>query len=134
MKGRIHHVGIVIDELAEARKFLEQTLGLKLDRAQSLPDTNMETAFFSYDGSVQIELVQIGDANVRARRLGEGTRSRLDHVAIEVDDIYATRDMLAQVGVGMQNETPSRNGPTRSFFSNPETTRGVVFQFLDRNV
>ena len=54
--------------------------------------------------------------------------------AVETLEFDAVRTELTKVGVQFRNDTPQRNGPTRSYFSRPETTRGVVFQFLDRRV
>lgn len=81
-----------------------------------------------------MELIELGDPAERARRLGEGVEGRIEHIAIEVADIDAARAELTAKGVGWQSETPSRNGPTRSYFTRPETSRGVVFQILDRRV
>jgi methylmalonyl-CoA/ethylmalonyl-CoA epimerase len=135
VKGRLQHVGVVVDSLAQTRQLLEEVLGLQFARQQSLPDVQMETAFFACgDQDMQIELIEIADPVARGRRLGEGNQGRLDHIAIEVDDIDATRAELSQRGIGWQNDTPSRNGPTRSYFTRPETSRGVVFQILDRRV
>lgn len=132
MKGRLDHIGVVVDDLAAARSFLEDVIGMELTSARSLPAIQVETAYLGFEAGAQIELVELGDEESRQRRLGAGAQARIEHIAIEVDDVEATRDELRRLGIGMQSETPLLNGPTRSFFTRPETSRGIAFQFLDR--
>jgi len=132
LNGRIDHIGVVIDDLAAARRFLENVLGMELSVARSLPTIKVETAYMGYGAGPQIELVELGDDEARRQRLGTGAQARIEHIAIEVDDVEATRDALRSHGIEMQSEKPSLNGPTRSFFTRPETSCGIAFQFLDR--
>jgi methylmalonyl-CoA/ethylmalonyl-CoA epimerase len=132
VNGRIDHVGVVVDDLAGARRFLEEIVGMQLVVTRSLPAVRVETAFLGYGPGALVELVELGDEEARRRRLGEGVQSRVEHIAIEVDDVEAARDELRTRGVEMQSDTPSISGPTRSFFTRPETSRGIVLQFMDR--
>ena len=78
--------------------------------------------------------VETGDPDVRARRLGEGNVARIEHVAIEVDDIEPVREKLRASGVEMQSDVPTYTPAARSYFTRPETSGGVVYQLLDRKV
>lgn len=131
MNGRLDHVGVVVDDLTAARSFLEKVLGMELAIARSLPSVKIETAHLAYGSGPQIELVELGDEEMRQRRLGDA-QARIEHIAIEVDDVEAARDELRRQGIEMQSERPLLNGPTRSFFTRPETSRGIAFQFFDR--
>jgi catechol 2,3-dioxygenase-like lactoylglutathione lyase family enzyme len=131
LNGRVDHIGVVVEDLAAARAFLEKILGMELAVARSLPAIKVETAYMAYGAGPQIELVELGDDEVRRRRLGVA-QARIEHIAIEVDDVEAARDELRRNGIEMQSEAPSLNGPTRSFFTRPETSHGIAFQFLDR--
>ena len=132
MNGRVDHIGVVVDDLAAARGFLQKVLGMELAAERSLPAIQVETAYLGFETGPQIELVELGDDEARRRRLGVGAQARIEHIAIEVDDVEATRDELRRHGIEMQSETPLVNGPTRSLFTRPETSRGIAFQFLDR--
>ena len=123
---------MVVDDLAAARQFIETALGMELAVARSLPEIRVETAFLGYGAGARIELIELGDDETRRRRLGTDGQARIEHIAIEVDDVEATRDELRRSGIEMQSEAPSLNGPTRSFFSRPATSRGIAFQFFDR--
>jgi methylmalonyl-CoA/ethylmalonyl-CoA epimerase len=135
MRGRIDHIGVVVADIAATRRLLEDVIGLDLKREQHLPGSRIDTAFLGFDdeGSL-VELVQLGDPEDRLRRLGEGNVARLEHIAIEVEDVRAAREELQSRGVAMQTDEPTVSGPLRSYFTRPETTHGIVFQLFDRRV
>jgi methylmalonyl-CoA/ethylmalonyl-CoA epimerase len=134
VNGRIHHVGIAVADLASARRFLEDALGFRLETSFSAPEARLEAGFFSRGADVQVELFELGDPEARARRLGEGNVGRLEHIAIEVDDVELAREELRSAGVEMQADRPTVSKLARSYFTRPETTGGVVYQLLDRQV
>ena len=131
MKGRVDHIGVVVADLAGTRNFLEEVLGMELTVVRSFPASQVTTAFLGYGAETLVELIELGNADIRSRRLGDA-QARVEHIAIEVDDVLGARDELRARGVVMQSEMPSVNGPTRSFFTRPETSQGIAFQFLDR--
>ncbi len=132
MKGQIHHIGVIVEDLATARRFLEETLGMDVSSAGAVPALKLERAFMSLGEGAQVELIELADEAERAQRLGAGAQARVEHIAIEVDDVEVTRDELRRHGVEMQSATPSLSGPLRSYFTRPETSNGIAFQFLDR--
>jgi len=130
VKGkRIDHVGIVVDDLASARRFVTDVLGLAFDREVSIPG-RLEAAFYRCDGT-GIELIEVTDPKLRQERLG-GASAKIEHVAVEVDDLLAAFDDLHRHGVETTSETPTVIGPTRSYFTRPETSDGVTYQVFDR--
>lgn len=134
MEGRIHHIGVIVADLANARRFLEDALGFRLEQSLSLPDRHLEAGFFSIGGGAQVELIELGEPEARSERLGEGNIGRLEHIAIEVDDVEAVREELRSAGVVMQTDRPALTLQSRSYFTRPETSGGVVYQFLDRRL
>jgi methylmalonyl-CoA epimerase len=134
VKGRIDHVGIVVADLSDAGRFLEEALGFHLEKRLKVPQGQLDAGFFAIGEGAQVELIQLGDPEARAQRLGEGNVGRLDHIAIEVDDVEAVKEELHPAGVRMQSEQPRRTALSRSYFTRPETTGGVVYQFLDRRL
>ncbi len=130
MKGkRIDHVGIVVDDLASACRFVADVMGFEFDRELAIPG-RFQAAFFRC-GKAGVELIEITDPELRQQRLGSAT-ARLEHLAIEVDDLIATADRLRELGVKMASGEPTLTGPTRSFFTQPETSDGVTYQLFDR--
>jgi methylmalonyl-CoA/ethylmalonyl-CoA epimerase len=130
LKGkRIDHVGIVIDDLASARRFAADVLGLQLDREVVIPG-RLNAAFFRC-GDASVEFIEVTDPQLRERRLGDA-QARVEHVAIEVDEAFEARDELRELGVEMTEDQPTVSGQARSFFTRPETADGVIYQLFDR--
>lgn len=124
---RIDHIGIVVDDLAEAERLLRDILGLvEGDRVER---ENLRSVFFACGGT-EIELVELIDPAQRRERLGDG-QARIEHVAFEVDDldeVYAALDAL-----GVKAKAPPVAAERyRTFFTRPETADGVGYQFLQR--
>ena len=123
----IDHVGIVVDDLAGAQHFLTDVLGFAVDREISIP--GRVKAVVLRNGSSSIELMDISEArNAAGARPEELPR---DHVAVEVDDLDEAMTELRAVGVETTKDEPSVSGSTRSFFTKPETTYGVAYQFFE---
>lgn len=125
---RIDHIGVVVADLAEAGALLEQGFGLK--PRPGVVREDLRTAFFQC-GDVSIELIEVTDPEARRQRLGDGQRARIEHIAFEVDQLQATLSALEAIGVAA-NAAPRRSGNTQTFWTNPETSSGIMFQFLQK--
>jgi methylmalonyl-CoA/ethylmalonyl-CoA epimerase len=127
---RIDHIGVVVDDLERVSGFLRDVLGLQLSRTLDDPERRVRANFFRC-GDVDIELVELGDPAAREQRLGQST-ARVEHIAIEVDDIAATAGQLGERGVRMNTDEPVRGAPTLSYWSLPQTSGGIMLQLLQR--
>lgn len=133
MPNRIEHVGIVVDDLAEAQAFLRDVLEFDLDREMDLSHRGVQVAFYQ-TGSIQIELLEAVDPNLRAQRLGpEGTRGKIEHIAIIVDSLAETLARLADHGVSWTPvDPPYVVSPGRHWvMTDPDTTDGIMYQFIE---
>ncbi len=132
MFRRIDHIGVIVDNLAEARRWME-VFGLPLKRSVDIPQGRIHGEFYGC-GNMDIELIEIGDPEARRKRLGEGKRVRIEHVAVDVDDIGATLARLAGLGVTTTAPTPRQLGETLNSWTAEETTGGISYQFIQRGV
>jgi methylmalonyl-CoA/ethylmalonyl-CoA epimerase len=126
---RLDHVGVVVENLPAARRFLDEVLGFTFDRSLSIPG-RLEAVFYQC-GDTGVELIEVSDPDERERRLGNAT-ARIEHIAVEVDDLNAAFDQLTAAGVEATTAAPVVGGPLRSYFTRPETSNGVMFQIFDR--
>jgi catechol 2,3-dioxygenase-like lactoylglutathione lyase family enzyme len=126
---RIDHVGVIVDDLDRVARFLGEELGLDVVRTVDDPERRLRARFFGC-GDASIELIELGDPEARAQRLGDRT-ARVEHIAIQVDDLDAAAGELAQKGVRMSAAEPMRTAVSRSFFSLPESTGGFMLQFIE---
>ena len=127
MLKRIDHVGVVVDNLAEARSFLE-SLGLRHNRDLEVSG-RLKAAFYTC-GEIEIEVLEITEPAERSRRLGNAS-ARIEHIAIEVEDLVAAAAALAGLGVRTQTEAPVRLDKGLNYWTVPETCDGVVYQLLE---
>ena len=127
MLKRIDHVGVVVDNLDDARSFLSR-LGMTLDHEFDLGRVG---AAFYRCGDVMVELIECRLPDERARRLGD-SQARIEHIAIEVDDLAATVDAFAHLGVEVTKPEPVTQGDIRSHWTKPESSDGVMYQVFER--
>lgn len=130
MVKRIDHIGVIVQDLEGMSRLLSEVLGMELTRTLDVPERRLRARFFRC-GDVDVELVELGDPEERAQRLGEGP-TRIEHIAIEVDDVAATQQEMSGHGMRMTTPEPQRLGPTSSIFTEPDSSGGVVLQFLQR--
>ena len=132
MLTTIEHVGVVVDNVAEAKAFLGGVLGLEFHREVDLPERGVKAAFYK-SGSIQIEVIECTDPETRTRRLGpDGTKARIEHVAILVDDLVDHLDKLHATGVRtIPPQPPYTVTPGRTWvMTDPETSDGVMYQII----
>ena len=128
---RIDHIGIILANLDGQKHWLGDVFGLPVTREIDSPQMKLKALFYGC-GDVDIEIIQLADANVQRQRLGEGNRARIEHIAIEVDDIQAVMKELAPLGVRTTEPEPRRAGDRLSVWTVAETTGGVSYQFTQR--
>lgn len=122
---RLDHIGVVVDDLEEAKRFLAETLGLELDRTVEIP--GRRGAFFRCGGS-EIEVLEEMEPEARERILG-GAKARIEHIAIEVDDL--DRTMAALEGLGVRaGRAPIATGDRVNLWTDPDTCDGVMYQLI----
>jgi methylmalonyl-CoA/ethylmalonyl-CoA epimerase len=124
---RIDHIGVVVDDLDQARAFLT-SLGLQHDHGFDLG--RVEAAFYRL-GDVMIEVVECRTPEERARRLGDAT-ARIEHIAFEVDDLAAAVAELGRLGIEMTKPEPVRQDDIQSFWTAPASSDGVMYQLFER--
>jgi methylmalonyl-CoA/ethylmalonyl-CoA epimerase len=129
MLKRIDHVGIIVDDLESASRLLRDVLGMTFVRSVEIPERQLHAAFYRC-GDTNVELIQLDDPEARAARLGDGP-ARVEHIAIEVDGtLEEAAPKLADAGVRMTSAQPMRTSTSASLWSSPDSTHGIVFQFL----
>jgi len=130
---RLHHVGIVVDELdaAEARY---HALGFTDGERFSVREQGIEAIVFRAGDDGWVELISPTDpegpiARYMAKR-GEGTH----HVAYQVDDIEGELARLKAAGVRLIDEAPRQGTHDWTIaFIHPESTNGVLTELVQVN-
>ena len=123
---RLDHVGVVVDDLDEAARLLEALGLVESERAEH---DGLRLAFFTA-GNAMVEIIEPTDPGIRAKRLGDA-RARIEHIAFEIGDLDGALSALGALGV--EPNAPPRRLPDRAmFWTDPETSDGIMFQFVER--
>ena len=128
MLKRLDHVGVIVDNLDEASRFLAG-MGMQHDRDLEVPG-RLRASFYSC-GDAKVEVIEITEPGERAQRLGS-EKARIEHIALEVDDLTTTVQALSGLGVKTQTADPIRVGTNLNFWTVADTCDGVVYQLMQR--
>jgi methylmalonyl-CoA/ethylmalonyl-CoA epimerase len=127
MLKRIDHVGVVVDDLSQARQFLTG-MGMRHNRDLEIPG-RLKASFYTC-GEVEIEVLEISEPEERSRRLGSAS-ARIEHIAIEVDSLSKTLLDLTRLGVVPQSAAPVKLDKGLNYWTVAETCDGIVYQLIE---
>ncbi len=133
---KIDHVGVLVEDLEQAKTFAREVLGLGDPAAEfEAPDHGLAGAFFGLGGG-RLELFTLVGAG--ADRLPAGATARVDHIAVQVADLDAERERLSAHGVrftgpdgSTQVDEPIALRGARHLWTDPETSGGYRLQLIE---
>lgn len=126
---RLHHIGIVVDDLdAAAAKY--EALGFTNGDRFAVPEQGIEAIVYAA-GPGYMELIRPTDPDGAIGRYLAKRGGGTHHVAYAVDDIAATLARLQAEGVRLIDATP-RQGTHgwRIAFIHPESCAGVLTELV----
>jgi lactoylglutathione lyase len=125
---RILHTMIRVGNLDASLAFYTDVLGMTLFRKKNYPDGRFTLAFVGYGTEEQgaIELTHNWDTH--AYELGAG----FGHLALQVDDIYATCESIKKAGAKVTREPgPMKHGTTViAFVEDPD---GYKIELIEKS-
>ena len=127
MVRRIHHVGIVVEELTRAYGFYRDTLGLTLLKEVEIKDQGVRAALLAARES-EIELLEPVQAGTGVARFLEKRGEGLHHLCFETEDVDASLRRLKASGVALIDETPRDGLAGRIGFLHPRACAGVLVE------
>ncbi len=127
VKG-VEHIGIAVNDLAEAEEIYAKLLGSPSYKREAVESEGVITSFFQV-GPSKIELLEStgpdGPIAKAIAKRGEG----IHHVAFEVEDIRAEMARLKAEGFQLLSEKPKRGADNKLVcFVHPRTTNGVLVE------
>ena len=130
----LDHVGVVVDSLDDAKRFAEDVLGLTLESEAMQPALKVNTAFYRA-GPVLLELIERVSEDSPLPPL-DGVTARIDHIAMECDDMRATVETMAAAGVRMLDvgagADPLVLGKNLNHWTDPKSADGVKYQLIEK--
>jgi len=122
---RMHHVGILCENLERSLDFYQNVLGLKINEAR--PDDKLPyRGAWLWVGSEMIHLMELPNPDPLTGRPAHGGRDR--HTCVEIRDVSKLKAILDKAGIPY---TLSHSGRPAIFFRDPDANALEFAQFDD---
>jgi methylmalonyl-CoA/ethylmalonyl-CoA epimerase len=128
--GRVHHVAVVVREMAPALRFWRDALGLELDVVEDMDHDRVRIAFLPV-GESKIELVEPTDDTTGVARFLAKSGEGFHHVCFEVDNLAETLLRLEIDGVELIDTSPRKGAEGPVAFLHPRSCHGVLVELIE---
>ncbi len=98
MIGKLNHVAIASNDLAQAVHTYEHTLGANVSAPVDMPEHGVTTVFVTLDNTKIELLTPLGENSPIEKFLQRNPAGGIHHLCYEVDDIIVARDKLIASG------------------------------------
>ena len=130
---RVDHIGIAVKNLDEMVKWYEDTLGVKAHGTEVVDEQKVTVAFLPI-GESELELLESTSDDGPIAKFIEKNGEGIQHIALRVDNIDETLEVLKEKGIRMIDQTPRYGaGGARIAFVHPKATHGVLLELCERN-
>jgi methylmalonyl-CoA/ethylmalonyl-CoA epimerase len=130
MLEKLHHIGIVVRDLDQAKTLYQDTYGIEPELIYESPHAKAKIAFFPI-GEFRIELIQPLDTESAAGRFLEKRGEGIHHIAFAVKDIDRSLGELEMKGVQLiDKKSRIVRDSERVGFLNPKSTHGVLTELV----
>ena len=129
---KIDHIGIAVNDIEETLSFYRDQLGLEVGGLEEVTEQKVKVAFMQL-GESRLELLQSTDPEGPVAKFIEKRGQGIQHIAIGVDNIEETLEMLKSKGAKLIDEKPRIGaGGAKIAFVHPKSTRGVLLEICQR--
>jgi catechol 2,3-dioxygenase-like lactoylglutathione lyase family enzyme len=132
---RFDHIGVLVADLDAAHTFVRDVLGLGDPVAEFRADEYGLSGQFFDLVTGRLEILRFDEPG---DRLPPGETTRIDHIAVEVDDLDAEVARLSQHGVEFQGpldpapvDAPIELRGRRHLWTRPDTSGGLMIQLIE---
>ncbi len=127
----IEHIGIAVKDLAAAKKYYEEVLGLSCYAVEEVKDQQVRTAFFKA-GQTKIELLESTSPDGPVAKFIEKKGEGIHHIAFAVKNIEKALQETAEKGVRLIDRQPRKGAEGLDIaFLHPKSTFGVLTELCE---
>ncbi|HSL98301.1 MAG TPA: methylmalonyl-CoA epimerase [Candidatus Deferrimicrobiaceae bacterium] len=130
VRGRIHHVAIVVRSLDEALTVYRDILDLSLEMITDIPQDRVRIAFLTA-GDSKIELVEPTDDTTGVARFLASRGEGFHHVCLEVPNLTEELTRLGIDGIELIDTAPRRGAEGPVAFLHPRSCNGVLVELIE---
>jgi methylmalonyl-CoA/ethylmalonyl-CoA epimerase len=129
---KVDHIGIAVKDLAEAKKFYTEVLGLTVTGEEVVEQQKVKVCFIP-SGDSEIELLESTSPEGPIAKFIEKNGEGIQHIALKVDNIEAALADLKAKGVRLIDEVPRYGAGKASIaFIHPKATGGILLELSQR--
>jgi len=123
---RVEHIAVVVKDMAESAKMLENVFGLKMEYEEQIKSTKLAMIPV---GETYIELLQAAAPDSQVAQVLAEKGEGYYHICFEVEDIDGAVEELKAKNVKLLNDVPREgHGGSRIVFINPESTGNFLIE------
>jgi len=132
MLTKIDHLGIAVKSIDACRAHYEKTLGLKLEKLETVESQKVKTAFYAC-GEVHLELLEPTSPESPIAKFLELRGEGIHHIAFYSDNITGDLKTAAGNGTRLINEVPFDGAGNKLVaFLHPKSTFGVLTEYCSK--
>ena len=128
--SRVHHVAVVVRDLATALGLYRDRLGLPLELVLPIESDRVRIAFLAV-GESKVELVEPTDDTTGVARFLASRGEGFHHLCLEVADVDAELDRLAKAGVELIDSAARRGAEGPVAFIHPRSCHGMLVELIE---
>ncbi len=128
MFTKIHHVGIVVSDIAVAYAFYRDTLSLPVHKEDIMQDQGVKAALLSI-GESEIELLEPIAPGTGVARFLERRGAGLHHLCFATDDVAAALEAAKAQGLPLIDQQPRPGLAGMICFLHPKASHSVLIEY-----
>jgi len=129
---KVDHIGIAVKDLAAAKKFYSEMLGMDALGEEVVDQQKVKVCFIPC-GDSEVELLESTSPEGPIAKFIEKNGEGIQHIALKVDNIEAALTDLKAKGVRLIDETPRYGAGGASIaFIHPKATGGILLELSER--
>jgi methylmalonyl-CoA/ethylmalonyl-CoA epimerase len=129
---KVDHIGIAVKDLAEAKKFYTDVLGMKVQGEETVEQQKVKVCFVPC-GDSELELLESTSPEGPIAKFIEKNGEGIQHIALRVDSIEKALADLKARGVRLIDESPRYGAGGASIaFIHPKATGGILLELSQR--
>lgn len=129
---KVDHIGIAVKDLAAAKRFYTEILGIKAQGEEVVEAQKVKVCFIPC-GDSEVELLESTAPDGPIAKFIDKNGEGIQHVALGVDNIEAALADLKNKGVRLIDEVPRYGAGGASIaFIHPKATGGVLVELSQR--
>ncbi|MBP2645687.1 MAG: methylmalonyl-CoA epimerase [Firmicutes bacterium] len=129
---KVDHIGIAVKNMAEAKKFYTEVLGLTVQGEEVVEQQKVKVCFIPC-GDSEVELLESTTPDGPIGKFIEKNGEGIQHMALRVENIREALADLKDKGVRLIDESPRYGAGGASIaFIHPKATGGILLELSER--